>query len=65
MVFVKKHSTINVITALSSDVIKAIENKDSVLNVFLDLSKAFNTIDHQILLYKLEFYGIRGTPLHC
>ena len=51
-----KHSTIIVTTALSSDVIKPLENKDSVLGGFLDFSKAFSKTDHQILLYKLECY---------
>ena len=62
--FREGHSTINAISEFVNDVAVALDNGDSMLSVFLNLSKAFDTIDHTILLKKLEFYGIRGIPLN-
>jgi hypothetical protein len=39
---------------------EAMENKHQVIGLFLDLTKAYNILNHQILLGKLEKYGIRS-----
>ena len=34
------------------------------MNIYLDLSKAFDILDHEILIYKLKYYGLNATALH-
>ena len=56
----KKHFTHMALLSLIDRLTDAIEDGEYVICVFLDFSKAFDTVDHGILLDKLFHYGIRG-----
>ena len=58
--FRKDHSTSHALNYSIHHIQEALNNKKHVLGIFIDLSKAFDTIDHKILLCKLQHYGVRG-----
>ena len=62
--FRKGHSTTEAITEITNTLRKAIEYNLYTCGVFLDFSKAFDTVNHMIMLRKLEACGIRGIPLN-
>ena len=61
--FQKQHSTDHAIVHLVKKILKSFENSCYTLGVFIDLTKAFDTVDHNILLKKLFHYGVRGNNL--
>ena len=61
--FRKGHSTSHALNFSVQHVESCIKNKQHVLGIFIDLSKAFDTIDHRKLTTKLNNYGIRGNAL--
>ena len=62
--FRKKCSTSMGVLNVVNTAINAIDKGEYCIGIFLDLSKAFDTIDHTILLSKLQHYGIRGVALN-
>ena len=57
------HSPDLALAKLFDKIVNAFTDKEHVVGIFMDFSKAFDTLNHEILLNKLRRYGVRGIAL--
>ena len=61
--FRKNHATSYALMDVTDFSYKALDEGKFVFGLYIDLKKAFDTVAHKILLYKMQHYGIRGIAL--
>ena len=59
--FRDKHSTHHAVLDIVNTIQENIDHNVFSCGIFSDFKKAFNTVDHSVLLHKLHYYGVRGT----
>ena len=57
------HSTEHAAIEIVDKIIENLDMNELPINIYLDLSKTFDTLDHSILIQKLKFYSIEGNSL--
>ena len=61
--FRSKKSTCDALIKFSNSIYDSLNSKKILATILIDYKKAFDTISHEILIEKLNFYGVRGIPL--
>ena len=61
----KKHSTNHALIDITEKVRPTLDQNIFVYGIFIDLQKSFDTVNHDVLLHKLDHYGIRDLPNKC
>ena len=62
--FRKGFSTSHILLSITERIRQALDKGQFACGVFVDLQKAFDTVDHKILCHKLSHYGVRGVTNH-
>ena len=62
--FRRKKSTLDALICLTEYIYNSLNDKSHAVSILVDLRKAFDTVNHQILLAKLHHYGFRGVALN-
>jgi len=61
--FLRGKSTVDAMVKLTGLLYESLNQKNHALGLFVDLRRAFDTVNHSILLEKLRYYGLRGVVL--